>query len=943
MGKSLRFGWVLPLVGLVVAWAGVATAAWAEAPRDVSIRAATHVRPLTIDRGAAAVWQSLKKLDTRASLLYFVAHPDDEDGGMLAYETRGQGVRTALVTLNRGESGQNLMSNDYFDRLGLVRTQELLAADRYYGVQQYFSTVADFGFSKSEKQALTKWSFNRVLRDEVRVVRMTRPLVVASVFVGGPSDGHGHHQVAGEMAQEVYKAAGDPKMFPEQIARGLRPWSPLKVYSRVPALAISAKGIYDYADKHYYPVRFQNYVTNRWVQGLISTEVEIPEGSYVPLLGGAYAQISREGLGEQKTQDGGPSIPQPGASETPYHLWASRVKTPGTSGGHEASIFEGVDTSLLGIADLAPASDATVMLRPGLSQMQKLVRQAMQSFSAVDPEKIAPILAQGLSATNALLAKVEASSMPDTAKYNVAYELKVKQAQFNDAITEALSLTVSATVAPPAAAAGVHDFRNPTTFQIATPGQKFAVDVHVADSGAIPVRLSQVELQGPQGEHWSFSGNKPDATASLATGQVKDVHIVVEVPADAQYTKPYYSRPGIEQPYYNIDERQYIDLPNMPYPLVAWAEFRYEDVTLKLGEVVQTAQLVTGSGTVYNPLIVGPAISLTLAQKAGVVPVGTKSFPLTVTVHSNVKGAAQGSVKLNLPTNWTASPVSSSFALSHDGADVPVTFTVHPGGVMSDKAYDLTAIGSYGGRSYEQGYFVTGYQGVRPYYYYRKAAYRTTGVDVKLAPNLNVGYVVGTGSDVPEALANIGVHVHFLSDQDLSSADLSQYNTIILGVRAYTARPALRTFNQRLLDYVKNGGDLVLQYQAPAYNHDYGPYPYTLGDDVTVMDDQSAVKLLEPDNPVLSWPNKITEKDFQGWVEERGHGFMGTWAPQYQAVVEMHDPNQSPQKGGLLVAHYGKGVYIYAALALYRQFSEGVPGAYRILANLISAGNAQER
>ena len=941
MRKSLRFGWSLSLLALTLAWAGGATTARGQAPRDVKIRAATHVRPLTIDRGAAAVWQSLKKLDTRASLLFFTAHPDDEDGGMLTYESRGNGVRTALVTLNRGESGQNLMSNDYFDRLGLVRTQELLAADRYYGVQQYFSTVADFGFSKTEAQALQKWSFKRVLRDEVRVVRMVRPLVIASTFVGGPSDGHGHHQVAGQMAQEVYKDAGDSKMFPEQIAAGLEPWTPLKVYSRVPVRAISAKGIYDYASKRYFPVRFRNYVTNSWIQGLISTQLEIPEGSYAPMLAGAFNQISDEGLGEQRTQNGGPSIPQPGSSGTPYHLWASRAKTPGTSGGHETSMFEGVDTSLLGIADLAPASAAT-LLRPGLTRMQGFVDQAMQSFSPSDPAKIAPILAQGLSATNALIAKVDASSMSAAAKYNVNYELKVKQAQFNDALTEALGLSVNAIVAPeppPGGPVGTFGlFGDPTTFSIATPGQKFTVNVHVTDSGAIPVELSQVNLQGPKGEQWSFSGGS-DAAGSLAAGQAKNVRVGVAVPADARFTEPYYSRPSIEQPYYNINQKQYIGSPNMPYPLAAWAQIKYQGVTLKLGQVVQTVKRVTGEGTVYSPLVVGPAISLTLAQKAGVVPLGTASFPLTVTLHSNVKGSAQGSVHLNLPTGWTSSPDSAPFQTSQDGAELPLTFTVHPS-QLNESVYHLTAVASYGGHDYNQGYFVTGYTGVRPYYYYREAAFSTTGVDVKVAPHLNVGYVVGTGSSVPEALANLGVHVHFLSDEDLASAKLSQFNTIILGVRAYTARPALRTFNQRLLEYVKNGGDLVIQYQAPAYNHDFGPYPYTLGDDVTVMNEHSDVKLLEPDNPVLSWPNKITDKDFKGWVEERGHGFMGTWAPQYQAVVEMHDPDQVPQNGGLLVARYGKGVYIYAALAFYRQFTEGVPGAYRIFANLISAGSA---
>lgn len=920
----------------------VTSTAAAESPRDVAMRASTHMRPIAIDRGAAAVWQSLKKLNTRASLLYFTAHPDDEDGGMLAYESRGQGARTALVTLNRGESGQNVMSDDYFDRLGLVRTQELLAADRYYGVEQYFSTVVDYGFSKTKAQALQKWTFDRVLRDEVRVVRMVRPLVVASTFVGGPSDGHGNHQVAGEMAQEVYKAAGDPKMFPEQIAAGLQPWTPLKVYARVPFHAVSAKGIYDYATKQYVPVRFKNYITNAWTDGLISTQVRIPEGKYAPMLGAGFNQIAKEGLGHQKSQNGGPDIPELGQADTPYHLWASRVATPGTSGGDESSIFEGIDTTLVGIADLASPSD-TALLRPGLEQIQNAVHEATQSFSAADPAGIAPTLAKGLAATNALIAKIDTdTSMSATAKYDVLHELHVKQAQFNDALTEALGLAVYAVVAPEEASDGpVGTFGlegNPTTFSVAIPGQKFSVKVRVADAGTEPVTITSVHLAPATGHGWQFSGALT-SPASLGAGATKAVRMAAVVPDDAGFTEPYYSRPSIERPYYDINDKQYVNLPNMPYPLAAQVAFQYRGVTLHLAQVVQTVKRVTGEGTVYEPLVVGPAISVTLAQNASVVPIGTASFPMAVTVHSNVKGPAHGTVKLNLPSGWSSSPTAAEFQTSRDGADVPLLFSVKPKG-LAEKAYNVTAVANYGGEAFQRGYFVTGYTGLRPYYYYRDASLHTTGVDVKVAPDLTVGYVVGTGSSVPEALANLGVHVHFLTDDDLASGDLSRFGTIILGVRAYTARPALRAFNQRLLDFVRNGGNLVVQYQAPAYNHNYGPYPYTLGNDVTVMDEHSDVKFLEPNARILNWPNKISEADFHGWVEERGHGFMGSWAPEYQALVEMHDPDQAPQRGGLLVAHYGKGTYIYAALAFYRQFIEGVPGAYRIFANMISAGGS---
>src|SRR5882762_4522883 len=257
----------------------------------------TDARQIPPDRGAAGTWQLLKKLHTRASLLMIVAHPDDEDGATLAYEGRGLGVRTNLMTLNRGEGGANVMSSDLWDALGLVRTEELLQAGRYYGLDgQYFSSMADYGFSKSLKEALDQWGHDRVLAEAVRVVRAVRPLIVCSVFVGGPTDGHGQHATAGLMAQEVFKAAGDPKMFPDQIKAGLLPWSPLKVYARVPFARVTEKGIYDYATGHYAPPRFRNYVDNTWIEGVPSTTLEIPSGDYNPMLGTSYLQLSREGL-----------------------------------------------------------------------------------------------------------------------------------------------------------------------------------------------------------------------------------------------------------------------------------------------------------------------------------------------------------------------------------------------------------------------------------------------------------------------------------------------------------------------------------------------------------------------------------------------------------------------------------------------------------------------
>src|SRR5437868_1915502 len=388
-----------------------ASSARAQSPIAASSAPDVAAQPIAFDRGAAAVWQGLKKLHTRASLIMITAHPDDEDGGMLAYESRGQGTRVALLTLNRGEGGANVMSSDYFDALGLVRTQELLAADRYYGTDQFWTRVCDYGFSKTKEEALEKWGHDRVLADVVRVVRMTRPLVITSVFVGARTDGHGHHQVSGQMAQEAFKAAGDPAMFPEQLKEGLRPWKPLKDYARVPFIPVTEKGIYDYADGKYYPAEFRNYTDGTVIKGALSPSVEIPEGQYNPLLGLTYAQVSSRGLGHQKSQNGGTGLAQAEAETSLYHRFASLVPVS----EKEASFFDGMDVSLMGIASLAQSGDSA-FLKEGLNHVNAFVEKAIKDFSPQHLEAIAPTLVEGLKSTNELIEKVSISGLSADSK-----------------------------------------------------------------------------------------------------------------------------------------------------------------------------------------------------------------------------------------------------------------------------------------------------------------------------------------------------------------------------------------------------------------------------------------------------------------------------------------------------------------------------------------------
>jgi hypothetical protein len=309
---------------------------------------------------------------------------------------------------------------------------------------------------------------------------------------------------------------------------------------------------------------------------------------------------------------------------------------------------------------------------------------------------------------------------------------------------------------------------------------------------------------------------------------------------------------------------------------------------------------------------------------------------VTVRIHSDVNGPAQGSIHLDMPAGWKSEPATEPFSFEQEGQEQVVTFNVSAGKV-AEKPYRITAVASYNNHDYKEGYVQIGYPGLRPYYLYSDATYDTAGIKVNVGTNLQVGYIEGSGDDVPASLENLGIHVHFLAQEDLASGDLAKYNVILVGVRAYAVRADLRTYNGRLMNYVKNGGSVVVQYQTPEIDHNFGPYPYSMTNNPEeVTDEHSVVTILEPNSPLMKWPNAITTKDFDGWIEERGSKFLQTWDPQYQALLETHDPGQEPQKGGFVVARYGSGVYVYTAYAFYRELPLGVPGAYRLFANLVS-------
>ncbi len=929
--------------------------------------------PLAEDRGAAALEQSLKRLSTTASVMMIVAHPDDEDGALLTYLSRGLGVRTILLTLNRGEGGQNVMSADLDDALGLIRTNELLRADEYYGAKQLWGTEVDFGFSKTQEESFAKWGHERVLYDAVLAVRRERPQIIVSTFVGGVSDGHGHHQVSGEIAQEVFKAAGDPKVFPEQLKDGLQPWQPLAVYSMVPFAPIENGKMFDYATGKWAPARFKNYVTGEWTEGALSTDVTLPVGTLDPVLGRSYVQIARQGWGEQKSQNGGANPALSGPATTRYHLWAvapQAAAKPGASSRNDDLFHNStvnIVTSIAGLAALVkdnPPDWLTIALQQIDADLTKTLGAPGPdsgiwdvAFTVAHPGQNELACAHNLApvyrATLDLRARIGASNLDAQAKSALFFHLDAKINDFQSALKNLLGLDLIAftTHAEKIEDAGSRGSSADETPRSVSLGEQFNVRVHI--SSRLPKAYEQCILtfKSPNGEIWWRLGLSKNAVPTSfdeifrfrvpdgVTTTANQPHVLVysgpsriPVAGIAQPTQPYFIRPTIEQPYYDLTRPEYRLRSFEPFPLAAWAEFTFDGLPIRVGQVVQTMERVQGLGGVYEPLAVTPAIGVRMEPEARILPLDGSTLPVKVTVHT--EAAVEGTVTLELPAGWTAQPAEAKFHRDSAGDTEPLLFSVTTDGATTG-AYDIKAVAHSGGHDYTTGWQSVGYAGLRPYNFYKSAELKTRKVDVKLAPGLRIGYVMGTGDLVPQAIEAMGVAPHLLTPAELTSGDLSQWNVIVIGIRAYSARPELAQAQPRLDEFVLRGGTLIVQYQSGDFP---APFPLSMGRMAErVVDETAPVKLLEPSNPLFNSPNKITAADFDGWVEERGHSFLYSWDASYTPLTETADPGQDPQRGGLLVAHPGKGTYIYVAYALYRQLPELVPGAYRLLGNLLSA------
>jgi len=887
------------------------------------------------ETGVAGLQLMMRRLQTTARLMQVDAHPDDEDGGMLTLEARGKGVSTLLMTLNRGEGGQNKLGSNLFDVLGVLRTLEVLASDRYYGVEQRFSRVADFGYSKTPEETFQKWQGHDVaLGDMVRVIRTFRPDVLVARFSGTDRDGHGHHQASAILTREAFRAAADPKRFPEQIADGLLPWQPKKLYiGNVCGFMATS------CDAANYTLRLNT-------------------GAVDPALGTSYIQFAMQGLRHQQSQGAASWTVEPGDRFTYYKLVDSVVESPKDKDGHEQNFFDGIDTTLPGLASRLGEEEKKVpWLRRELESISAEIKHAAEKGDA-DPDSAADPLAKAVRSLDDIIARLKNSGVPDAAKADQLANLDEKQQQAQTALNLALDVSLKATIA------SAKDPGNPApafkdALTVVSPTQRFQVIARLHNGSKYWLIVDGADLG--QSQDWVKQADAGEMT--IAPGQTYYANFALQVPVDAPATRPYWHRDDPETEALNtIDDERFQTLPLPPPPLRV--NVRYETVERKghspVPDVIRnragTKSASAGeiSATVLVPFVdedgktnktslsVAPAFSLNLEPNEQVLPVEAgKKITVKVGVSSNLTGTPSGTLRLQLPDGWTSEPRELTVNLPKRGDKQDFVFSLSPSSLKEGRT-EVRAALEAGGQKYSDGYTLVTREDLGAAYYYQPAVQRVSVVDVKVPKDLKVGYIMGAGDEIPTVLQQMGMDVTLIHEEKLGSEDLSRYQTIVLGIRAYDTQKDVIANNQRLLNFVQAGGRLVVQYNTlnsatGDFNKgNFTPYPATLGR-ARVSVEEAPVVILDPANSIFHSPNEITQRDFDGWVQERGLYFMSQWDSHFNPLLESHDPGESEQKGGLLVAHYGKGTYIYTGYAFFRQLPARVPGAVRLFVNLISA------
>jgi LmbE family N-acetylglucosaminyl deacetylase len=892
----------------------------------------------------------LRKLASTGTFMETTAHPDDEDNALLAMMSHGRGMRTTLVSATRGDGGQNEIGPEIFQALGVLRTEELLAVHRFDGAEQYFTRAVDFGYSFSIEESIEKWGHDEIVGDYVRHIRTIRPDVIIGFLCGGGGGGQ-HHQASTRLTLEAFRAAGDASKYPEQIKEGLRPWQAKRV--------------------------FCTEFGGPQGQAAAATPdlLRVTTSEFDPLLGRTYAELGLEARSMHKCQGTSQLLLLPGAAPTrTYRLKDSVIGQPGVA---PKDLFEGVDTSLAGLAKYAGAQPPANLVI-ALQTIAADVEQARQAIDAHGPEAAAAPLIQGLATLRTLRASLSAQPsgsaqpaiqlQPD-ARYEIDFRLAQKETQFQDALLLTHGIRLEA-------------LADDGTVVV---GQTVKVSTLAGNNGAGDVTLRSVNLSGVEassGGSSSAGAVCTPAAGSIATGKAVACDSTVKI-AQAPLSTPYWTPRG-DAARYDFDKDVPFGVPFRPTPFRATftltiggaevridrnVEFRYSD--LVAGEKRMELQVVPPFAVQTTPDIAvvpmatptapprasgarelererqaereeGPRSAKPASTTAAVRPTaGARARTIVVTVTNNVSGAINASAMLEAPPGWTVSPASAPLKFERSDEQVSASFKVTPPANARPGEAAVQAVVSAPNLISRAGYEVVEYPHIHRRHVVEAAATRVKVIDVRIAPGLKVGYVMGVGDEMPAAIQQLGAEVHMIDAAELASGDLSRYNVIVTGVRAYERRPDLRANNSRLLTYVRNGGVLLVNYNKQEFNQaQYGPYPAKNGQD-RVTDENAPVEVLLPKDPIFNVPNRIGPEAWAGWVQERGTYFLAERDPRYIDLVRMTDPfplNPGAKTGALVEAQYGKGRWIYIGLGLWRQLPAGTEGAYRLLANLLSLG-----
>jgi LmbE family N-acetylglucosaminyl deacetylase len=806
---------------------------------------------------AAQIQLALKKLTVVGSALYVAAHPDDENTALIAYLGNERLYRTGYLSMTRGDGGQNLLGDEKGELLGAIRTQELLAARRTDGSEQFFTRALDFGFSKGPQETLAIWGHDLALADVVWNIRRFQPDVVITRFPTTGEGGHGHHTSSAILAVEAFTAAADPSKFPEQL-KYVHLWQPKRL--------------------------FWNRFTFQPVKPddpSVAKSLRLDIGAFNPLLGRSYTEIAAESRSMHKSQGFG-------AAERRGSFLNYFDQLAGDPAN--ADLFEGIDTSWSRYA--------------GGEAIGKVLQQASDTFDPKNPAKTIPLLLQAYDLLDRLRAGGAWANTPWT-------DVKMRDLQM--AIRACAGISIDA-------AAGDSSV---------TAGSSIPVSVTVINRSDYPFTLSMVASR--------YADPSKGVNAPLLNNVPVKTDLSVKLPADFPISQPYWLQKPPNKGSYVVNDQQLIGIPENPPAIpivVTLTDNAMHTMIFEVPAVFRWTDAVQGERT--RSVDVVPAVTANLGAPVYVFP-DAQPKPVTVSLR-NVSATGPVTVRLRVPEGWTFNPASTAVTFAKKGEEAKATFQVKPPAGEST-ALMHAEVETSDGKKIDVGVTNIDYPHIPAQRVFSDAAAKLVRADIKKR-GARVGYIMGAGDEVPTALRQVGYDVTLLTDDDLDHGDFARYDAIVTGVRAYNARPRMRLAHPKLMEYVKNGGTLVVQYNStnpqPLLVDVPGPYPFKVTTDrVTV--EEAPVRFVHPDSPLLNVPNKITQADFSGWVQERGLNFVKEWDPQYQTVLASNDPGEPEKEGGELYAHYGKGTFVYTSYAWFRQLPAGVPGAYKMFVNLVSA------